>query len=102
MAIITNVLSTEPAVLYSSLGNSVVSTAYFCNLDSSARTFNLFLLPNGETMTGNHTIYHTIQVASHDTFVIDMEKIVLGNGDAIVANASANSAITSTVSYVGI
>jgi hypothetical protein len=30
-----------------------------------------------------------------------MEKIVLANGDTLRANASANSSITTTVSYVG-
>jgi hypothetical protein len=33
--------------------------------------------------------------------MVRMEKIVLANGDTLRANASANSSITTTVSYVG-
>lgn len=78
---------------------------YFCNTDSSARTFNLYAVPAG-TDLGNvdvsHQIYKDVQVAANDTFVVDMEKLVLADDDYLVANASANTAITATTSYTGI
>jgi hypothetical protein len=76
---------------------------YFCNTDSAARNLNVYLMPQGTT-TANAAvqIYKDVQIAAGDTLVVDMEKLVLGNGDMIQATASANVAITATVSYVGI
>jgi len=102
MAISNTLLTTVVSNVYVSSGNTVVSVMYFCNTDSSARTFNLYAVPSGTaTIDGNVQIYKNLQIQANDTFVVDMEKIVLANGDTLRANASANIAITTTVSYVG-
>jgi hypothetical protein len=103
MAISNTLLTTSTANVYVSSGNTVVSTMYFCNTDTGARNFDLYLIPSGSA-SANATvqIYKNVQVASSDTYVMDMEKLVLGNGDMLRANASANTAITCTVSFVGI
>jgi hypothetical protein len=75
---------------------------YFCNTDATAKTFDLYAVPSGTTTINSDVqIYKSVQIQSNDTFVVDMEKIVLANGDTLRAAASANSAITATVSYVG-
>ena len=103
MAISNSVLTTTISNVYVSSGNTVVSVMYFCNTDSTSKTFNLYAVPSGtSTVNGNVQIYKNIQIAGDDTFVVDMEKLVLGNGDTLRANASANNTVTATVSYVGI
>lgn len=103
MAISNTLLTTSPANIYVSSGNSVVSVMYFCNNDASARTISLYAIPNGSvTANASVQIYKNLQIASGDTYVVDMEKLVLSNGDKIQANASANTSVTATVSYVGI
>jgi hypothetical protein len=102
MAISNTLLTTVVSNVYVSSGNTVVSVMYFCNTDSTAKTFNLYAVPSGTaTINSNVQIYKSVQIQSNDTFVVDMEKIVLANGDTLRANASANSSITTTVSYVG-
>lgn len=102
MALTNTVLGTSIANIYVSSGNTVVSTMYFCNVNGSARTFNLYAVPAGGTADTTTQIYQQVTVQANDTFVIDMEKLVLANGETLRANASAVSSITSTVSYVGI
>lgn len=102
MAISNTVLSTSGNVIYTSTDNSVVSVMYFCNTDSTARDIDVYLVPNGGTSAGNTQIYKSVQIAGNDTFVVDMEKLVLSNGDTIQATASSDSVVTATVSYVGI
>lgn len=103
MAITQTVLTTSAANVYVSSGNTVVSVMYFCNTDSTSKTFNLYVVPSGTTtIDGNVQIYKDVQVAGADTFVVDMEKLVLGNGDTLRASASVDNTITATVSYVGI
>jgi len=103
MAISNTVLTTSISNVYVSSGNSVVSVMYFYNDNASTRDFSLFLVPSGtSTIDSTVQIYGNVQVTSQDTFVIDLEKLVLGNGDTIRANASANTSVTASVSYVGI
>ena len=103
MAISNAVLTTIASNVYVSSGNTVISAMYFCNTDTSAKTLNVYAVPAAtSTVNGNVQIYKDIQIAAGDTFVVDMEKLVLTNGDTIRANASANVSITATVSYVGI
>jgi hypothetical protein len=103
MSIKNTTLSTAAANIYASSGNTVVSTMYFCNYDSSARGLWVWLIPAPGTAANTSVlIYNNIQVASGDTFVVDMEKLVLGNDDQIKANISSGTSMAATVSYVGI
>jgi type IV secretory pathway TrbF-like protein len=103
MSIQSTALQSTIANIYVSSGNTVVSVAYFCNTDTTARLINVWLQPAstaGIAANANVQIYNNIQLASGDTYVMDWEKLVLGSGDMIRANASG--AVTATVSYVGI
>lgn len=103
MAILNTVLTTNPANIYVSSGNNVVSIMYFCNTGEDAKNINVYALPNGvSTADANVQIYKDVQIASKDTLVVDMEKLVLANGDVIQASASGNLSVTATVSYLGI
>ncbi len=103
MAISNTTLTTDISNVYVSSGNTVVACMYFCNTDTSARTFNLYAMPSGLTVANTTVqIYRNVQVAAGDTYVMDMEKLMLNSGDSLRANASANTAITCTVSFVGI
>jgi len=103
MAITNTALTTAISNVYVSSGNTVISAMYFCNTDSTAKNLNVYAVPAGTaTVDANVQIYKNVQIAGGDTFVVDMEKLVLTNGDTIRADASANLTITATVSYVGI
>jgi hypothetical protein len=103
MSITNTSLTISPANIYVSSGNTVVSVMYFCNTDASTRNLNVYLMPRGTaTADAAVQIYKDVQIAAGDTLVVDMEKLVLSDGDMIQATASANVAITATVSYVGI
>lgn len=103
MSISNTRLTTVVSNIYVSSGNTVVSVMYFCNTDSSSKTLNLYAVPSGTTtVNSNVQIYQNVTIAGYDTFVVDMEKLVLSSGDTIRANVSADDAVTATVSYVGI
>lgn len=103
MAITNSLLGTTPANIYVSSGNTVISTMYFCNTDTSARNINVYLLPDGNTTANTFVqIYKDIQLAGGDTYVMDMEKLVLGPGDQLQANCTVAGVVNATISYVGI
>jgi hypothetical protein len=104
MAISNYILSTSPANIFvSSGGANVISTMHFCNNHDNTVILNVYALPNGQTVANtNNRIYANLQITSGDTYVVDMEKIVLGNGDKIAASASNADVMTATISYVGV
>jgi hypothetical protein len=102
MSIINANLTTVATPVYTSSGSSATTALYFHNLNGSTQTFNLYVVPNGQSLNNVHKIYGTKSVSSQDTYIIDMEKLLLDNGDRLFANASANSAIVTTISYTSI
>ena len=102
MAIQNTLLSTVTSNIYVSTGNSAITSVYFCNNGASAALINVYAVPSGNSASANTRIYNNVQLASADTYVLDVEKLILSNGDTIQANASANVSVAATISYIGI
>ena len=104
MAITNSLITTGAAAnVYVSSGASAITAMYLCNIDTSARTFDIYVCPSGNTLTTASTrIYSAVQLQAGDTYVVDNEKLILSSGDMIKANTSGTSAISMTISYIGI
>jgi hypothetical protein len=105
MPLINTTLDTAVTEIYSSIGDTGVSVVYFCNTGGTT-TFNLYLVPSGGSASPTNIVYNNVQVASNDTYVMDTEKLILGNGDKIVAQAGTPfvlgvSGIVATVCWIG-
>jgi hypothetical protein len=100
MATITSTsLTTNPAAIFTSVGTTVVSTMYFCNTNTTvAYGFSVWLVPSGGGVSNTNMIYNNVNVVAKDTYVVDREKIVLSNGDAIYAYSNINGNISATIS----
>jgi len=97
MTINSFALDGTPTPIFTSIGVSVISAAYFCNVDQmSSQMFSVWLVQNGDNATDTNMIYSNVAVVASDTYVMDREKIVLDNGDSIYANCSAS--ISATIS----
>ena len=74
-----------------------------CNSNTDEDISNEQLVPSGVAAAyANNQVYANYAVTSSDTLVVDKEKIILSNGDAIYANANANTSITTTVGYISL
>ena len=102
MAISNTILATTLGNVYVSSGSSAVTAIYLCNIDGSAQNFNLYAVPSGGSADNTTQIYANVSIVSEDTYVIDTEKLIMEDGDYLVGNCTANSAITVTVSSIGI
>lgn len=104
MAITSRALGTSASSIFTSATTTgdAVTTMYFCNRSPSSVTFNMYLVPNGQTANVNNVAYSNKVITSGDTYIIDMEKLVLGLGDMIQANANTANAIVATVSTIGV
>jgi hypothetical protein len=106
MAIYTTVITatTTPVSIFTSNGSSALTTLYLCNKSSSPVLANVYLVSStGEPAEwGNAQIYSELRIAAKDTYILDTERILLDNGDAIYANVDTGFSITATTSYTGI
>ena len=104
MSIQNTLLTTTAANIVVGAGGlgTATTTIYMCNRSGTATTFNLYAVPAGFTANANNIIYSNKQVASNDTYIMDLEKLFLGPNDALVANANVTNSIVATVSTIGI
>jgi hypothetical protein len=79
-----------------------VTTMYFCNTNTAATAFTLHVVPAGFIANANNIVYKNKLITSGDTYIVDREKLILGPGDTIRANANVGNAIVATVSTIGV
>jgi hypothetical protein len=78
---------------------SAITLIYLCNTTGSAETFTMHVKDATGTATADgNMIYDTVNIPANDTFVLDMERLILDTDNVIVAFASAATAITVTIS----
>lgn len=104
MAITSAALDVTAGNIFVSTGTNgdAVTTMYFCNRDTTSRTFSLHLVPSGGTANVNNIAYSNKIITSGDTYIIDWEKLVLGTGDMIQAVSNTANAIVASVSTIGL
>lgn len=101
---ITNsaVINSSAANIYASSGETTVVTMYLTNYTGSSVTANVYLVPAAGTAGTSNIILPNIIIGAYDSYIMNTERIVLGNGDMIQANANTASAVTATVSYTDV
>lgn len=98
----TNVLTSSTTV-YTSTGNTVVSTIHLCNQSGSTVTANLYVVPSGGTAGVTNIVYKSLAIAASDTYITNNnERFILGNGDFIAAAANVANSVITTVTYTSI
>lgn len=102
MALAQATLTTSYTTLYTSSGDSAVTTIHLCNTSGSAVAFDLCFVPSGGTASDTNIAYKSVTLNGTDTYIIDTEKLVLSNGDFIAAKDDTGSVTTVTLSYVSI
>ena len=101
-AVQNTALTTTAANIYVSSGNSATTVLHFCNYTNNGATANVWVVPAGLAANSSTIIYSNVALTSQNTLVVDTEKLILSNGDAIMANVSINNSVTATVSSIGI
>ena len=93
--------------VFTATADTAVTTIHLCNISSAAdASINIYLLPSdGSTTvpTENNKIYNQLTVQATDTYIIDTEKLILGNGDKLYIVCPDSSAqVVATVSTIGL
>jgi len=109
MTIKTSYITSAGNTVYTSSGNTVVTWLSATNYSNATVTANLWVVPSGQTASNLNMVVASIDILSSanttggDTFqlYVGNEKLILGNGDFIYANASSNT-LNAVVSYTSI
>jgi hypothetical protein len=102
MSINNTALTTTTGAIFTSAGNTVISTMHLCNYSGTSVQANIWLVPNGGSASTLTLIYGNVTITPYNTLVIDREKVILSNGDTVQANISTDGTTSATVSWVGI
>lgn len=104
MAITSSQLSNITGTrIFLATGEQAITTIIFCNTDNAtACTIDVHAVGQGNVVSTGTLILKQLSLPATETFVLDAEKFILGNGDAIYAQATVNNIVCATVSSVGI
>jgi hypothetical protein len=107
MALTSSKVATTGTQIFLAAGDQAITTILFCNTDPNGTTalLDVYAVPyNGGTGTvGTGTqILKSLVLPATETFVMDAEKLILGNSDALYATSSVNNIVCATVSSVSI
>lgn len=94
-------VTTAAANVYVSTGNTAVMFLSLCNYSAGNVTANIYVVPNGGTADNLNCVVANLLITAGDTyqFYQASERLLLGNGDTVQANANANNSITTICSY---
>ena len=110
MAVQSVAISNSNTYLFVSSGNNAVTTIMICNkepfdpLDPTADQTYLYLhvVANGDGVTDTNLVVNKLTVPAGETVTFDTEKIVLANGDRIVANSELPANLVATISTLSL
>lgn len=99
----TNLTTTDPTEIFASQGENGITTLMICNHHASTDAIvNVWVVPDGATRGNAHQILKDLTIVAADTFVMDMEKLVLGEGDTIVATANTTDVVNAVISSMAV
>lgn len=95
-------VGTSATTVYTSSGTTAITCMFFMNDNVAARTLSVHVVQSGGSLANTNQIVKNITIDPADTYVINLEKLVLSNGDTIQCTASVGSSVFATVSSVTI
>lgn len=110
MAIDSSAIGTSNTTLYTSSGNTAVTCIWVCNTatydpnnPSTGLTYlDLHFVKQGQGITNQNLIVNQLPVPAGETVTFDTEKIILDNGDRIIASSAAPANLVATVSTISV
>jgi|TARA_B100001287_G_C22492355_1_gene439547 hypothetical protein len=92
--------------VFTATADTAVTTIHLCNITNADAVVNIYLLPadgSTTTPTENNKLYNTLSIKATDSYIIDTEKMILGNGDKLYVQIPDSSGqIVATISTIGL
>jgi len=116
MAITNNFIDATLTTVYTSSGDNAITSMIFCNyadtdnisgspgnvLTDADTYLNLHIVPNGGSASDENKILHQLKIPGGETFIMDSERLVLENGDTVVAETTSPATVSVTISTISV
>jgi hypothetical protein len=110
MAIVNTTVTGSNTTIYTSTGNNAITTIIVCNSSafnpsspsSNTSLLYMYAVPSGGTAGTGNIIVNGLPVPAGETVSFDQEKMVLADGDFIVAKTDSASNLVATVSTLAV
>ena len=102
---ITNfqVAATTGSAAFTASADTAVTVIYITNKSETDGTVDVYVTPNGASVSENHLVYTQLTVKARDTYIIDTEKMILETGAKIYIAAPDSAAqFNATISTIGL
>lgn len=102
MAIAQQTVGTGATTLYTSSGTTTTTAVYLMNDHSGSVVVQVHIVPALGSASASNKIIKDLTITAGDTYVLDTERLILGDDDTIQASADVGSVVHATISYVGV
>ena len=102
---ITNfqVAATTGSAAFTASAETAVTTIHICNKTDGDGTIDVYVVPNGGSVSANHLIYSQLTIKARDTYILDTEKMILETGAKVYIAAPESAAqFNATISTIGL
>ena len=102
---ITNfqVAATTGSAAFTASADTAVTVIYITNKTDNDGTVDVYVTPNGASVSANHLVYSQLTIKARDTYVIDTEKMILESGAKVYIAAPDSAAqFNATISTIGL
>ena len=102
---ITNfqVAATTGSAAFTASADTAVTVIYITNKTDGDGTVDVYVVPNGASVSANHLVYTQLSIQARDTYVVDTEKMILETGAKIYIAAPDSAAqFNATISTIGL
>lgn len=91
--------SGTPTAVYTAAGEQAITTIILCNTsDSNDTVATIWLVPAGNAVSPTRMIINDVSIPAKETFALDTERFIFGDGDSIYVQADQDNAISCTIS----
>lgn len=88
-----------PVAVYTAAGEQAITTIILCNTsDVSDAIASIWLVPAGNARSNSNMIINDVSIPAKETFALDTERFIFGDGDSIWVQSSVDNAISCTIS----
>jgi hypothetical protein len=113
MAIQNTLVNNSNTLVFESSGDNAITSIIICNINpfnelnpvDNIYTITLYAIPAAETdvaptfgVLAKHTIVNSLPISAGETLSLDQEKLILSDGDIIVAVSDGENQLAVTVS----
>ena len=110
MSLTSIAIGTTNTTVYASTGNNAITTMIICNINvfvdatptANTAKFTLYAVPSGQSVGNTNMIVNAIPITAGETLSLDQEKLVLGNGDTLIAKSDTGSTLVMTISTLAV